>query len=276
MRREKDASSEEKSVPSPALPPSEKGKVQSLEMEECVPWAGETPGWHIQKIKEKIYQKISEEATCKEIRSRYLDIVRSHMGGDTQFVEQTIAVTQGLHVIKEEMLNKRAANEGRDFCARFRVAFLPLPCDSLDPDFHVVAKLSRDHIWEGDKDLRIEVSATRDAYFYVFSVEGDETGILLPNPYLSEDAHFRRAGEPLEIPPEGFHLNTTLQEGKTESYEHLKIIALKEDFPLYGKLSLRTKRLPALSPGDILKNLTRADPSRWTSAAVDYVVHKRP
>lgn len=96
-----------------------------------------------------------------------------------------------------------------------------------DANFSVYARLNRSLFRHGEH-AEIRISATQDAYMYVFNVtEDDQITTLVPNRYLSDN--FLKTGTEFIFPPDslvkrGIQLSTLLPLGKEHATEKVKVI----------------------------------------------------
>jgi len=248
-------------------------KVVPIEEEACVPYQkSQTGDWHVEQIRRQLYRKAMDKYVCAAIRSRFLDVMQSVEGADSQVVEQNLSLMQDAQIVTSEVLSEGPSGDGKQYCARLRFEILPLPCEKMDHDFEAQVKMNSAYVKEGEKVV-ITALANRDVYLYVLSVEGNRVGVLAPNLAAGEETPFRKAGEELIIPPPGKAVRAGLPAGKNESSEFVKVIAFKENIAFLGAKGKKGEAVE-FTLEEVLKKLSRISPDKWTSASAVYKIYK--
>jgi hypothetical protein len=138
------------------------------------------------------------------VQDRFIHFQQENsLKGQVQLTESLLRVTQLGRILKETVLRAGPQDAGDcvgcQFTAHIRTCIVPLS-DSGDKDFRTSLSLNRANFVDGDEGV-MQITVTRDAYVYLYSVELDwNAGLLFPNDYAG-DNHVK-AGETLTFPSE--------------------------------------------------------------------------
>lgn len=133
---------------------------------------------------EKARESAMRELLGVEVAQRSLDFQQEGLRGQTNLIESILRTTRRGCILNERI----KADEYRDLgdcrqCAFFvslRACIKERAADA-DRDFRVELSLPRDRFMEND-EARFSVTASRDAYLYVFDVGmAGETSLIVPN-----------------------------------------------------------------------------------------------
>ena len=173
-----------------------------------------------------------------KVQDRFINFQQeSTLRGQVGLTESLLRVTQLGRILKEVVIGHgpRDAGDcaGCRYAAYIRACIVPL-ADHSDKGFKVDVTLSRTRFVDGDEGL-IQVTTTRDAYLYIYSVDVDwNAAMLFPNDFVA-DNHVK-AGQALIFPSEdlkkrGVRVKARLPAGATVSAEMIRVIASKEPLP---------------------------------------------
>ena len=200
-----------------------------------------------------------------------------------QLAEDLVRVISRGKILEELILDRGLKLEGKGELASYRTrikAKVQRVEGQHHGNFSVQSRLNRSNFENGD-EAEIHITASQDAYLYVFNVtEDDHVTILVPNRFLQDS--FVKAGTEFTFPPDalakrGIKLNTWLMPGKQKSMEKIKVIASR-----YPVASLKHQAPDAMfkhfNPNetgmltDLLKTLSTLDPGDWAEATSSYEV----
>jgi len=173
-----------------------------------------------------------------KVQDRFINFQQeSSLKGQVGLTESLLRVTQLGRILKEVVIGHgpRDAGDcaGCRYAAHIRACVVPL-ADHSDKGFQVDVSLNRASFVDGDEGL-ISVTATRDAYLYIYSVDVDwNAAMLFPNDFAA-DNHVK-AGRALIFPSEdlkkrGVRVKAKLLPGTAVSAEMIRVIASKEPLP---------------------------------------------
>ena len=168
------------------------------------------------------------------VQDRFMNFMQeSSLKGQVGLTESLIRVTQLGRILKEVVLRVGPEDDGDRYFAHIRACIVPLT-DQSDKGFKVDVSLNRTRFVDGDEGL-ITVTATRDAYLYIYSVDVDwNAAILFPNDF-APDNHIKTGGAFLfpteELKQRGVKVKARLPAGASVSAEMIRVIASKEPLP---------------------------------------------
>lgn len=173
-----------------------------------------------------------------KVQDRFINFQQeSTLKGQVGLTESLLRVTQLGRILKEVVIGHgpRDAGEcaGCRYAAHIRACIVPL-ADQSDNGFKVDVSLNRTRFVDGDEAL-IQVTLTRDAYLYIYSVDVDwNAALLFPNDFAA-DNHVK-AGQAFLFPGEelkkrGTRVKARLPAGAAVSAEMIRVIASKEPLP---------------------------------------------
>jgi hypothetical protein len=169
-----------------------------------------------------------------KVQDRFMNFMQeSSLKGQVRLTESLIRVTQHGRILKEVVLDVGPEDSGDRYFAHIRACIVPLK-DQSDKGFKVDVSLNRTRFVEGDEGL-ITVTATRDAYFYIYSVDVDSNAVMLfPNDF-APDSHVK-IGQAFVFPTDelknrGMKVKARLPAGVSVSAEMIRVIASKEPLP---------------------------------------------
>lgn len=169
------------------------------------------------------------------VQDRFMNFMQeSSLTGQVGLTESLIRVTQLGRILKEDVLRVGPEDVGDRYFAHIRACIVPLT-DQSDKGFKVDVSLNRTRFVDGDEGL-ITVTATRDAYLYIYSVDIDwNATILFPNDFAPDN--LVKTGEPFLFPTEelrrrGVKVRARLPAGVSVSAEMIRVIASKVPLPL--------------------------------------------
>lgn len=174
-----------------------------------------------------------------KVQNSFVDFMQvSDLKGQATLTQQLLRMTQEGHILKEQILSSRVENGNTCQSCEYEVALkdciLPLT-DRGDRDFRVSVAMNRSTFREGDEGI-LYVSATKDAYVHIYSIDVDQNAILLfPNQYAKDN--LIRAERQFIFPSEdlrqrGMKLKAQLPAGASSSAEMIRVIATKTPVPL--------------------------------------------
>ena len=172
------------------------------------------------------------------IHDRFINFQQeSSLKGQVGLTESLLGVTQLGRILKEVVIahGPRDAGDcvGCRYTAHIRACVMPLT-DYSDKGFKVDVSLDRTRFVDGDEGL-IQVTTTRDAYIYIYSVDLDwNAAMLFPNDFAA-DNHVK-AGQAFIFPSEdlkkrGGRVKARLPAGASVSAEMIRVIASHEPLP---------------------------------------------
>lgn len=168
------------------------------------------------------------------VQDRFMNFMQeSSLKGQVGLTESLIRVTQLGRILKEVVLRVGPEDDGDRYFAHIRACIVPLT-DQSDKGFKVDVSLNRTRFVDGDEGL-ITVTATRDAYLYIYSVDVDwNAAMLFPNDF-APDNHIKTGGAFLfpteELKQRGVKVKARLPAGASVSAEMIRVIASKEPLP---------------------------------------------
>jgi hypothetical protein len=197
------------------------------------------------------------------------DLIRTVARG--MIVEEKI-LEQGLKV--EESKGTPAS-----YRTRINARVVSLPSEH-DANFSVYVRPNQS-VFRHGQHAEIRISATQDAYLYVFNVtEDDHITTLVPNRYLSDS--FLKTGAEFVFPPDslvkrGIQLTTLLPHGKEHATEKIKVIASRHP------LGMLTHQAPEAvfdehqkndtrMLQDLIRTLSTLDPGEWAEDTAVYEI----
>lgn len=172
------------------------------------------------------------------LQQRFIDFQQqSSLKGEVSLTERLLRVTQPGRILKEQVIwsgpQDVAGCVGCRFGAHIRACILP-DAERSDKEFRVALSLKRTMFVDGD-EASIEVTATRDAYLYIYSVDMDWNAVLIfPNDYVQDNQvksaqTFVYPSE--EIKRRGIRVVARLPAGAAVSAEMIRVIASKIPLP---------------------------------------------
>jgi Domain of unknown function (DUF4384) len=197
------------------------------------------------------------------------DLIRTVARG--MIVEEQI-LEQGLKV-------EEAKGTPASYRTRIKARVVSLPSEH-DANFSAYVRLNQS-VFRHSEHAEIRISATQDAYLYVFNVtEDDHITTLIPNRYLSDS--FLKTGTEFVFPPDslvkrGIQLTTLLPQGKKRATEKIKIIVSRHP------LGMLTHQAPEAvfdehqkndtrMLQDLIKTLSTLDPGEWAEDTAVYEI----
>jgi len=173
-----------------------------------------------------------------KVQDRFMNFQQeSSLKGQVGLTESLLRVTQLGRILKEVLVAHGPMDAGDcagcRYAAHIRACIVPLT-DHSDKGFKVDVTLNRTRFVDGDEGL-IQVTTTRDAYLYIYSVDVDwNAAMLFPNDFVP-DNHMK-AGQAFAFPSEdlkrrGVRVKARLPAGATVSAEMIRVIASKEPLP---------------------------------------------
>ncbi len=161
----------------------------------------------------------------------------SSLQGQVGLTESLLGVTQLGRILKEDVLSSGLRDMGECagclFAARIRACIVPLQ-EQSDKGFKVDVTLNRTRFVDGDEGI-IQVTATRDAYLYIYSVDMEWNAVLFfPNEYAKDnlikvDQQFVFPSN--ELKRRGIKIVARLPAGAKVSAEMIRVLASKEPLP---------------------------------------------
>lgn len=189
-------------------------------------------------------------------------------------------------VIVEEKILKRGVSDAQDgqgasYQTNLKAKVRGIPAERRG-SFAVKAGLSRTQFNDGD-EAQIRVTATQDAYLYIFNVGEDESiTVLAPNRYEPETR--LQAGGEFVFPTDtllqqNVRLRTWLLPNTIRSVEKIKVIVTRQPVGLLkGQVSesifkeYNAKQTALLI--DLMRALAALDPADWAETTAVYEVRK--
>lgn len=173
-----------------------------------------------------------------KVQDRFINFQQeSSLKGHVQLTESLLRVTQQGRILKTHDVRSGLQDVGDcadcQFIALIQDCIVPLP-DTGDKNFQTHLTLNRATFVDGDEGV-MQVTVTKDAYVYLYSVELDgNAGLLFPNDYAG-DNHLK-AGETLTFPSEelrrkGQKVLARLPPGAKLSAEVIRVIVSKVSLP---------------------------------------------
>ncbi|MCX5724112.1 MAG: DUF4384 domain-containing protein [Nitrospirae bacterium] len=227
-----------------------------------------------------------------KVQDRFMNFQQENsLKGQVQLTESLLRVTQLGRILKEKVLKSGPQDlgdcAGCQFTAHIQTCIVPLS-DSGDKDFQTNLTLNRATFVDGDEGV-MQVTVTKDAYVYLYSVELDwNAGLLFPNDYAS-DNHLK-AGETLTFPSEelrrkGQKVLARLPAGAKVSAEMMRVIVSKVPLPrdLYDPRAQQRERATDRAVTELegtgsflnlLHKLHRSD-IEWIEDAQAFTIHQR-
>ena len=227
-----------------------------------------------------------------KVQDRFINFQQeSTLRGQVGLTESLLRVTQLGRILKEVVIGHgpRDAGDcaGCRYAAHIRACIVPL-ADHSDKGFKVDVTLSRTRFVDGDEGL-IQVTTTRDAYLYIYSVDVDwNAAMLFPNDFVA-DNHVK-AGQALIFPSEdlkkrGVRVKARLPAGATVSAEMIRVIASKDPLPP-SVFDLAAKEQPqkgtratseSLGTGTFLNLMHKlqATQTEWVEDAQAFTIYKK-
>lgn len=180
-----------------------------------------------------------EQVLGVRIQRQFLNFqAESTLKGQVSLTENLLRLTQFGRVVKEEHLESWLIDtpgcRGCRFATHLQVCVLPFS-ETDDKEFMVTLDLNRTRFVEGDEGV-ITVTASRDAYVYLFSVDLDwNASLLFPNDFAGENGI--KAGQPFTYPSadlrqKGLKVKAKLPSGATVSAEMIRVLISKTPLPL--------------------------------------------
>lgn len=223
-----------------------------------------------------------------KVQDRFMNFMQeSSLKGQVGLTESLIRVTQLGRILKEVVLRVGPEDAGDRYFAHIRACVVPLT-DQSDKGFKVDVSLNRTRFVDGDEGL-ITVTATRDAYLYIYSVDVDWNAVMLfPNDF-APDNHVKTGGVFLfpteELKQRGVKVKARLPVGAVVSAEMIRVIASKEPLPL-SLIDPATKnatqkydraRSESLGAGTFLNLMHKLNATQieWVEDAQAFTIYKR-
>jgi len=226
------------------------------------------------------------------VQQRFIDFQQeSSLKGEVSLTERLLRVTQSGRILKEHTLWSGPQDlpgcMGCRYGAHIRVCILP-ERERSDKEFSVNLSLKRTTFVDGD-EATIEVTPTRDAYVYLYSVDVDWNAVLLfPNDYVQDN--YVKAAQSVVYPSEevkrrGIKVVARLPVGATVSAEMIRVIAAKTPLPklIVDAAEREHGRKNSLGSSEIhgqgsflslMQELNRAD-IEWVEDTQAFTVHRR-
>ena len=227
-----------------------------------------------------------------KVQDRFMNFQQeSSLKGHVQLTESLLRVTQLGRILKEKVLKSGPQDVGDcagcQFTAHTQTCIVPLS-DTGDKNFQTNLTLERTTFVDGDEGV-MQVTVTKDAYVYLYSVELDgNAGLLFPNDY-AVDNHLK-AGETLTFPSEelrrkGQKVLARLPSGAKVSAEMIRVIVSKVPLPrdLYDPRTQQRERATDRAVTEIegtgsfwnlLLKLHRSD-IEWIEDAQVFTIYQR-
>ncbi|MDF0643188.1 MAG: caspase family protein [Nitrospira sp.] len=169
-----------------------------------------------------------------KVQNSFVDFMQANdLKGQAALTDQLLRMTQEGHILKEEIISSRVENGDRcqscEYEVKLKDCLLPFT-DRGDRDFRVSLAMNRSTFLDGDEGI-VYVSATKDAYVHIYSIDRDQNASLLfPNDYAKEN--LIRAERQFIFPSEdlrqkGLKLKARLPAGSASAAEMIKVIATK-------------------------------------------------
>ena len=173
-----------------------------------------------------------------KVQDRFMNFQQeSSLKGQVGLTESLLRVTQLGRILKEVLIVHGPLDAGDCLACRYaahiRACVVPLT-DHSDKGFKVDVTLNRTRFVDGDEGL-IQVTTTRDAYLYIYSVDVDwNAAMLFPNDFAPDNR--MKAGQAFMFPSEdlkrrGVKVKARLPAGATVSAEMIRVIASKDPLP---------------------------------------------
>jgi len=174
-----------------------------------------------------------------KVQKSFVDFMQGNdLKGQAVLTDQLLRMTQEGHILKEEISSSRVENgdlcQSCEYEVKLKDCILP-SIDRGDRDFRVSLAMNRSTFLDGDEGI-VYVSATKDAYVHIYSIDRDQNASLLfPNDYAREN--LIRAERQFIFPSEdlrqkGMKLKARLPTGSSSAAEMIKVIATKAPVPL--------------------------------------------
>ena len=231
-------------------------------------------------------KRASQEAARRDAIQRGVGV---HVTGITLIRNNQLAddlirtVARGM-IVEEQILEQglkieTAKGTPASYRTRIKARVVSLP-SKHDANFSVYVRLNHSLFRHGEH-AEIRISATQDAYLYVFNVtEDDHITTLVPNRYLSDT--FLKTGTEFIFPPDSLvkrsiQLSTLLPSGKEHATEKIKIIASRHPlgmlthqapeavFDEHPKTDTRMLQ-------DLIRTLSTLDPDEWAEDTAAYEI----
>ena len=225
------------------------------------------------------------------LHHRFIDFQQeSSLKGEVSLTERLLRVLQPGRILKEQVTwsgpQDVAGCVGCRFGVQIRACILP-DTERSDKEFRVDLSLKRTLFVDGD-EASIEVTSTRDAYLYIYSVDMDWNAVLIfPNDYVQDNQvksaqTFVYPSE--EIKQRGIRVVARLPVGATVSAEMIRVIASKTPlpksvvYPTEGDHGRRNLLGSSEVHGqgsflNLMQELNRVD-TEWVEDAQAFTVHK--
>ncbi len=173
-----------------------------------------------------------------KVQSSFVDFMQGNdLRGQTVLTDQLLRMTQEGHILKEEITASRVENGDRCQSCEYEVTLKDCILPSIDrgdQGFRVSLAMNRSTFLDGEEGI-VYVSATKDAYVHIYSIDPDQNASLLfPNEYARDN--LVHAERPFIFPSEdlrrnGMKLKARLPAGSTSAAEMIKVIATKAPLP---------------------------------------------
>jgi len=173
-----------------------------------------------------------------KVQNSFVDFTQANdLKKQVSLTEQLLKMTQEGHILKEQILTARVEHSAMcqscEYEVKLKDCIIPL-ADRSDRKFRVSLAMNRSTFVEGDEGI-LYVSATKDAYLYIYSIDMEQNAALLfPNSYAKEN--LIRAEQQFIFPSEdlrqkGLKLKAQLPAGTSSAAEMIKVIATKAPLP---------------------------------------------
>lgn len=171
-----------------------------------------------------------------QVKSKLLDFQQEGFRSDAQLTESVLQTTRNGLILDENIISEGyqdvADCKGCRYEAKMQICVAQAA--QPDKDFSVQLKLNRTRLIAGD-EAKIQITATKDCYLYLYDVWGDwQTALIAPNERVAEVK--LKAGDTFVYPDDelrrsGIKLVAELPEGRRVSAETIRVIASRTPLP---------------------------------------------
>ncbi|BFU94107.1 MAG: protein of unknown function [Nitrospira sp.] len=174
-----------------------------------------------------------------KVQNSFVDFMQTNdLKSQATLTHQLLRMTQEGHILKEEILSSRVEHGAACQSCEYEVTLKDciLPSNNRgDRDFRVSLAMNRSTFRDGDEGM-LYISATKDAYVHIYSIDVDQNAVLLfPNQYAKDN--LIRSERQFIFPSEdlrqkGMKLKARLPAGASSSAEMIRVIATSTPVPL--------------------------------------------
>lgn len=171
------------------------------------------------------------------LQHQFMDFQQENLKGEASLTESLLRATQHGRTLKEKILSARPEDVGDcagcRFTARIQTCIAPLP-ENSDKGFKANLSLNHAQFREGEEGF-IRVTATRDAYLYLYNVDMNwDATLMYPNAYAKDN--MLKADDTFVFPAEelrrrGIKIIAQLPPKTDISAETIRVIASKTPLP---------------------------------------------